>query len=158
MASIQAAGAVKPIAEVNKTEDKGMFAKVKDFANNVSKQAFGEKGAAIAKEALKGAVVGAALGTLIMPGPGTLLGAAALATYKGGKEAAGEQAPEIAQMQKETMAMTTGAALGTVAAGPLIGIPLGVAAGKVITSEKAQNAFENMKNFIMDKLPLSKGE
>ena len=148
MASIQATGAIQPVQDINKTENKGAVAQVKDFAKDLKKAAFGEKGSEIAKEAFKGAAIGAAIGTFVLPGGGTLLGAAAGAAYMGGKEAAG--ATIESESSKKAIGLGAGAVLGAAALGPL-GIPLGMVAGAKIVSGEAKEAMEKMTSFIKDK-------
>lgn len=157
MASIQASGQVQAVNATTKTENKGILSQLKEHATQLKNAAFGERGGEIAKEAFKGAVGGALVGSLVLPGPGTLLGAAAGAAMMGGKEAvdAKGQSEEVAN---KAAGMGAGAVVGAVALGPL-GIPLGMIAGSKIASGEAKEAIQNMTDFIKDKFAkLTDGE
>ncbi len=148
MASIQATGAATPVQDVTKTEKKGLIDRVKTAAKDLKNAAFGEKGGEIAKETLKGAALGAAVGTIFAPGAGTLLGAAAGAAYMGGKEAVDASAEK--EVNKKAVGLGMGAGVGMVALGPL-GVPLGMLVGSKIASGEAKEAVEKMGNFLKDK-------
>lgn len=150
MASIQASGQTQAVNATSKTENKGLIAQLKEHANQLKNAAFGERGGEIAKEALKGGLGGAILGSLILPGPGALLGAAAGAAIMGGKEAvdADSQSVEVAS---KAAGMGAGAVAGAMTFGPL-GIPLGMIIGSKIATGEAKEAVQNMTDFIKDKL------
>lgn len=157
MASIQANGQVQAVTAPTKTESKGVLSQLKEHAAQLKNAAFGERGGEIAKEAFKGSIGGALIGSLVLPGPGTLLGAAAGAAIMGGKEAvdANAQTEEVAN---KATGMGAGAVVGAVALGPL-GIPLGMIVGSKVATGEAKAAIQNMTDFIKDKFAqLTDGE
>lgn len=149
MASIQASGQTQAVNATSKTENKGLVAQLKEQASQLRTAAFGERGGEIAKEAFKGGIGGAIIGSLVLPGPGTLLGAAAGAAIMGGKEAVDSDAQSTEVANKAT-GMGAGAVVGAVAFGPL-GIPLGMIAGSKIASGEAKEAVQKMTDFIKEK-------
>lgn len=156
MASIQAGGQVQAVNATTPTENKGILSQLKEHATQLKNAAFGERGGEIAKEAFKGAAGGAIIGSLVLPGPGTLLGAAAGAALMGGKEAVDSQ-PQTEETKKAA-GLGAGAMVGAVALGPL-GIPLGMIVGSKIATGEAKEAVQNMTDFIKDKFAkLTDGE
>jgi hypothetical protein len=149
MASIQASGQPQAVGATSKTEHKGLISQLKEHVNQLKTAAFGERGGEIAKETFKGALGGAIIGSLVLPGPGTLLGAAAGAAIMGGKEAVDADA-KSEEISNKATGMGAGAVVGAVAFGPL-GIPLGMIVGSKIASGEAKEAVQNMTDFIKEK-------
>lgn len=157
MASIQANGQTQAVNATTKTESKGILSQLKEHAAQLKTAAFGERGGEIAKEAFKGSIGGALIGSLVLPGPGTLLGAAAGAAIMGGKEAVDTNA-QTEEIANKATGMGAGAVVGAVALGPL-GIPLGMIVGSKVATGEAKAAIQNMTDFIKDKFAqLTDGE